>query len=242
MGNSIAMQSSKTYRQFQAIGIIALWILGMFAVSVQVFTRKGFGERYMSVLNILFGLSAIGFFTGLGNLAVSSMAHEPYSQLMELLYTSALCLAVYHRFVIWRKNRRNVIWHSMYSGRPMFAFTGIDEGTLKRWIEPALLLGLSYIAKHVHQSPVSMWLLIGGIAVFVHETLAEYMQRAALLDARDAMIEANYRQGVATGKATSDLGFSMSRSSVTMIQHNPELELGYSDEVRQMIDPQEVTQ
>ena len=246
MGNQLA-QASSTYRQFQFFGVVALWILGWHAISVQVFTQRSFGERYMSLMNALFGISAIGIYTGLSNIIVGNLAHEEFSGLMEFLYSAAVCLSIYHLAVIWWKNRRHVIWHSMYSGQPngssLLAFTGLSEGTIKQWVEPFALFFLAYIANHAHQHAVGLWLNIGAFSVFVHETLAAHMEKAQLLDQRDAMIESNYRTQVLSGKRIrQEHGFSMSQSSVELMRQTPEVSEELSEEVTNMLDREEVVE
>ena len=240
IGNQLA-QSSSTYRQFQFIGCVILWILGWHAISVNVFTRRGFGCRYLSKLNILFGLTAIGFYTGIGNLLLSAATHQSFSALMELLYLAFIGLGIYHGVSVWLARRRDVMPHTMYSGRPLLKVTGIDEGTVKRWFEPGALFAFGWLAAHMHQTPVATWLYIGAFSVFVHETLAEYMSEARILDEYDAMIEARYKTGVISGKQTGDEGFCMSQATQTLMRRHPETALGYSPEVQGMLD-QEVAQ
>lgn len=240
MGNQLA-QASSSYRTFQFFGLVALWVLGWHAISVQVFTRRSFGQRYLSLMNVLFGITAIGIYSGFGNILIGNLAHEPFSGLMELLYTAAICLSAYHLAVIWWKNRKGVIWHSMYSGEPngssLLAFTGLSEGTLKQWIEPLVLFTLAYVAGNSHEHAVAVWLNIGGFSVFVHETLAAHMERAQLLDLRDAMIEANYRMKVMSGKQVrQEQGFSMSQSSVELMRQTPEISDELPEDVRGMLD------
>jgi len=244
MGHQLA-QASETYRQFQFFYAVALWILGCHAISVEVFTRRSFGERYMSVMNVLFGISAVGLYTGFGNILVGNLTHEEFSGLMEFLYSAAICLSIYHLAVIWWKNRRHVIWHSMYSGEPngssLLAFTGLSEGTIKQWVEPFVIFFLAYLANHAHQHAVGLWLNIGAFSVFVHECLAAHAEKSQLLDQRDSMIEANYRTQVLSGKRIrQEHGFSMSQNSIELMRQTPEVSEELSEEVNNMLDREEV--
>jgi hypothetical protein len=84
-------------------GILMLlhWILGWFVMSVVVFLRKNFGERYLGWLNILFGMTAVGIFTGFGNVILSQgQAH--LSHTIEFAYYGVIGLSEYHRVVIRR--------------------------------------------------------------------------------------------------------------------------------------------
>jgi hypothetical protein len=232
-------KASPTVRQFEFFWAIALLITGCHAISVNVFTRKRFGCRYLSKLNILFGLTAIGFYTGIGNLAISVASHQRFSALMELLYLSFIGLGIYHGIQVWRSRQRDEMPHTRYSGRPLLMVTGIDEGILKRWVEPLGLLGLGWVAAHViHQNPVALWLYVGAISVFIHETLAEYAEESRLLDGYDAMVEADFKRSVVSGKRTVDQGFSISQATQAMMRRYPEITPEYSDEVQGMLDPE----
>ena len=67
------------------------------------------------------------------------------------------------------------------------------------------------------------------------------MEKARLLDERDAMIEANYRTRVMSGKRIrQELGFSISQSSVELMRQTPEIAEELPDEVVNMLDHEEV--
>ena len=231
----IGKQTSKTFQQFLFFWSVTLWILGCFAISVQIFLRKGFGERYASVFNLIVGCMAMGFFCGVTGFAMSAASHESLSGVMELLYTCGIGLAVFHRFSIWSKNRKSVVWHSMYSGTPWLCCLGVNDRVTKRWIEPLVLFTLGYFARSTGHTPVATWLYVGAVAIFVHETLQDYMQRNDLLDARDAMIEANYKAGIVTGRQPQNQGFAMSQASMIMLKQNMKTD-ELSDDTLRILD------
>ena len=181
-------------------GILMLlhWILGWFVMSVVVFLRRQFGERYLSWLNILFGMTAIGFFTGFGNLLLSQgSSHLSYT--IEIAYYSVVGLSVYHRVVIWRKNKAGKLWHSYNPGTSLIKIPGVSGETMAKWIEPAVLFLLAYIAGKFHDTPLRLWLIIGGFSLLVHEQVSFYMQRQQFLDMRDAIIESRNWGAVMSG-------------------------------------------
>ena len=59
------------------VGVLMLihFVLSWFVMSVVVFLRKDYGSRYLSWINILFGMFAVSLFTGLGNWFLSEGGH-----------------------------------------------------------------------------------------------------------------------------------------------------------------------
>ena len=215
------------------------WILGWFVMSVVVFFRKNFGERYLGWLNILFGMTAVGVFTGFGNVILSQgQAH--LSRTIEFAYYGVVGLSVYHRVVIWRKNRAGQLWHSYNPGTSLIRIPGVGEETVAKWIEPAVLFGLAYVAGKFHDSPLQLWLVIGGFAVLVHEQVSYFMQRQQFLDMRDAMIESKNWGGVLAGKPVQQTqGYTIARSNLDMLERSPELRDAFTalpDDMKAILD------
>lgn len=241
-------QVSSTFRMAQFGAGVLRFIAAVHCVSLEVFTRRDFGTRYASKTNLLFSIVLTGFYGGLGGLVISAMHQERISTLMEMLYTASIFMAVWHRVSIWQKRRRGQIWHSRYSGRPyletLLRFTGISEQAIKQYVEPASLLVLAYLASSLHQSAVSTWLMIGGISIFIQETLDQQMAENDVLDQQDALIESRYRRHALLGKAVQpDHGYSISQSSIELMRLVPRIadqEAELSPEVKAMLDPVEV--
>lgn len=206
-------------------GIMMLihWILGWFVMSVVVFLRRQFGERYLSWINILFGMTAVGLFTGLGNWFLSQgSSHLSYT--IEAAYYGVVGLSVYHRVVIWRKNKNGVLWHSYNPGTSLIQIPGVAEETIAKWIEPGVLFALAYVAGKFDDTPLRLWLLIGAFALLVHEQVSAYMQRQDFLNLRDAMIESRNRSAVMSGKPVQQTqGYTIARSNLEMLERTPEL-------------------
>ena len=223
------------------VGILKLlhWILGWFVMSVVVFLRVSFGERYLSWLNILFGMTAIGFFTGFGNLLLSQgQTHLSYT--IEIAYYGVVILSVYHRVVIWRKNRAGQLWHSYNPGTSLIRISGVSEETVAKWIEPAVLFGLAYVADKYHDTPLRLWLMIGGFSVLVHEQVSAFMQRSQFLDMRDAMIEQKNWAGVMSGKPVQQTqGYTIAKSNLAMLERSPEMQDAFAelpDDMKAILD------
>ena len=222
-------------------GILTLifWVLGWFVMSVVPFLRKDFGERYMSWLNIVFGLTAIGFFTGIGNVLFSQGSNH-VSWVIEVMYYGVIIMCVDHRVEIWRKNRRGELWHSYYAGTSLLRLPKVSVETTAKWIEPAVLFALAQVANAWHDRPLYLWLLIGAIAVFVHEQISFHMQRQQFLDMRDAMIASQNRSAAMSGQsAKQSHGFTIAASNLEILRRNPELKGEFGelpDDVKEILD------
>lgn len=222
-------------------GILTLvhWILGWFVMSVVVFLRRDFGERYLSWLNILFGMTAIGFFTGIGNLLLSQGSTH-LSWAIELAYYGVIGLGVYHRFIIWRKNKRGQLWHSYSPGSSLIRLPGVSVETIAKWIEPLVLFVMAFVAAELHDAPLRLWLIIGGFALLVHEQVSFYMQRQQFLDMRDAMIESRNWGAVMSGKPVEQTqGYTIAKSNRDILNGTPGLKDGFaglSDEMKGIMD------
>ena len=222
------------------VGLMMLghWILGWFVVSVVVFLRKGFGSRYMSWINILFGMTAVSLFTGVGNWFLSEGGH--LSRMIEAAYYGVVGLSIYHRVVIWRKEKAGRLWHSYNPGESLIRIPGVSEETVAKWIEPAVLFALAYVANMFHDAPLRLWLLIGGFALLVHEQVSYHMQRQTLLDMQDALIEQKNWSAVMSGKpAQQTQGYTIAKSNLELLERSPEMRDAFSalpDDVKAILD------
>jgi len=193
------------------------WILSWFVVSVVVLLRMDFGERYLSWINILFGISAVGLFTGFGNVILSQgQSHVSYT--IEIAYSVVLIASVYHRVAIWRKNQRGEVYHSLNPGTSLIKLPWITEEAVAKWVEPAVLLMGSYIAGEMNDYPLKLWLLVSGIGLLVHEQISYFMQRSQFLDMRDAMIESRNWAAVIKGRPAQQCqGYHIAQSNLAIL-------------------------
>ena len=238
VGSRIAMATEPGKLVF-GLMMLMHWILGWFVMSVVVFLRRNYGERYLSWINILFGMTAVGLFTGFGNLILSQGSHH-LSYTIELAYYGVVGLSVYHRVVIWRKNRRGQMWHSYNPGESWIRIPGLSEEAIAKWVEPFVLFALAYVANRFHDTPLRLWLLIGGFSLLVHEHVSYYMQRQQLLDMRDALIESRNWSGVMSGKPVQQTqGYTIARSNLELLDRTPEMKDAFQslpDDVKAILD------
>ncbi len=246
-GSQLA-QVSSTFRMAQFGAGVLRFIAAVHAMSLHVFLRGDMGLRFASKGNLVCGILLTGFYSGLGGIIISALHHERMSTLMGTLYTLSICLCIWHRVSIYLKRRKGVILHTRYSGTPhlerLLRFTGISEEAVKQYVEPVFLIVLAIFASRIHESAVSTWLMIGGLSIFIHETLTAQMAENEMWDSWDAMIEARYRRQAMKGATPkAQQGYSIAKSSIELMRMMPtmEQEPELSPEVKSMLDPQVVT-
>ncbi len=97
--------------------IIVYWIAGWFTMSITVFLRRNFGERYLSWPNLYCGYSVMSMvvFFGQTMLYEKGIASGGSAMALQLLFMGFIGLSLFHRFIIYRRNRQGGLWYS-YSG------------------------------------------------------------------------------------------------------------------------------
>jgi hypothetical protein len=160
---------------------VGLFLVYVWAVAVEVFLHRRFGERYLggqaAAVLLLIPLYCLGW--------------QGYNlQPMFQLWVAYLLMCLLHRVdglvARWRGERG----HSYYTGWPhaIWLLRWMNEVTIKRLIEPLLLLGGGYLLRQ-ENAPLGTFLMIGGACLFLSVTLAEQQERARTLDLNDAVID-----------------------------------------------------
>ncbi len=215
-----------------ALGLLSL-ISSCFAVSVVPFLRKDMGERYFGWLNLFFGYTVVANFTFLGSLLFGGA-----SPLMTLFWLAFIAASLYQRRRIAQKNAAAVEWHSMYMGTSLLPLPFSPEKIFK-FIEP----GLVFLAGHflgALSSQVGWWLTLAAAGLFVNNHIVFYNERQAILDMRDAQIEAKYLSDALSGKpATQTAGLVVSESSIKLMGQDASLKEAFSNlptELKRLLD------
>ena len=175
----------KTRDPIAAGRALAVIITGYFSLSIEVFLRWNFGERYFSVVRVFFGglvMAVLAVFPFLGGGA---------SKFYWGLAGCYLVLSIIHLVRIWLRNRAGVVWHSQSFGVPLLGYLlpGVNDWTLYRFIEPAISFALAVIASRFDRV-TSNWLFLASVSLLVHNQMVYSEQRNRWLDAMDASIEA----------------------------------------------------
>jgi hypothetical protein len=218
------------------LAIISL-IAGCFAVSVVVFTRKDFGERYLSWLDLSFGYTIVANFTFLGSM-FAFLTRWGGQGFMQLFWLAFIGASFYHRWQIHRKIKAGVPWHSMYMGTSILPLP-FSEEKIKKFFEPALVFAAGYVLAGL-SGQVGVWLEISALALFICNHIAYYSERRAMLDMRDAGIEAQFIGAALKGRPASETaGFVVAESSVRLMRSDASLAQAYanlSPELKEVLD------
>lgn len=124
----------KTFAAIEILVNVTRIILGWFSITLEVFFRREFGERYFSTLRLMIAWGLLGTFTFFYSLfsimaGGNAFAFFAYSGGFDslfntgtegltyhLFYYSWVMLAVLHTARIWKRNRDGVRWHTMCFG------------------------------------------------------------------------------------------------------------------------------
>lgn len=222
-----------------ALGLVS----GCFAVSVAVFIRKDFGERYLGWLNLFFGYTVMACFMSL-SLLVAGLAGPFFhlglsgAGLMQLFWLAFIGLSIYHRREIARKNKAGMKWHSMYLGTSILPLPFSREVVYK-FAEPGLVIMGGWLLSSIASLP-GWWLMIAGASLFINNHLIYYKQRQAILDIRDAEIESRNMSKAFAGRPANETGgLFVAESSMDLIRQDAGLQEAFknlSPELKQVLD------
>ena len=227
-----------TWKTFKGLTVFVAFVASWFALSVAVFIRKDFGERFLGWVNLWFAYTALANFAFFGNLISGYWGHG-HSWLISVVWFAFLAASAWHRFAIWARNRSGVQWHSYYAGRSLLPFRCSDELMLT-WIEPGFVLVLSMVLSPF--SPlVSTWLWLAAVSLWVHAQITIYYQKQGVLDAIDAGLEARFLSDAVSGKPAGETGgVTIAESVRRRVQESPDVVVlmgGLAPELRDMVTP-----
>ena len=158
------------------------FLIESWAISVEVFIRKGFGVRYVGskgAMVLLIVPMVIIFF---------SQEHDPRPLCWFLLAYLVMC--VFRRVGALRRQTLGDTTHSFYSGRPrlMGLFRFLSEVTVKQFVEP-LFVALTGAFIGNYNAPLGMYLLIAAACVGVSVFNSEMSVRRRVMEMTDAVNE-----------------------------------------------------
>lgn len=236
-------KNTPQWRTLEAILAVLSLISGCFSISVVPFIRRDFGERYLSWLNLAFGYTVVANFTFVGAAVlevISAFTHRQTSspQLMILFWLAFIGMSIYRRLEINRKNNAGLEWHSMYIGTSVLPLPVSPEKIFK-FFEPALVFAVGHFLWQF-SGQVGLWLMISSAALLINNHIVFFNERRAMLDMRDAQIEAKYMQAALAGKpAHETAGFVVAESSMKLMAQDASLKDAFtnlSPDFREIID------
>lgn len=198
------------FNMLRNLEIILRIVMSWSTITLEVFMRREFGERYLSFGRILLGLCTIRFFLGIANLrttfswvpGISPLASQV--TINRWFVTCYMLLCLIHLLRVWQRNRAGTPWHSHSFGvswleflttLPSLRIGGIElritDFMLYRFIEPGLCLLVAWFLVP-GPSFTRNWMIWASLAMFVHNNMAYAMRRVRFLDMLDSQIESGY--------------------------------------------------
>ena len=202
---------------FEKIGWLdgfAVFLVQTLSLGPQVVLRRNFGERHFSQFGPPMYFLTMWFFLAV-TYAISEQpataelvgSYVPISLFSASVTAGAFPLLLtvqvfylFHRAVIFYRNRKGQEWHSRYDGDSLPVFTSLDRFA-EKWHflprfskligEPSIcfILGLLLIPGYRF---VGGWVAISGLLLFVYEGIVWENIRHRYLDKVDARLEAQY--------------------------------------------------
>jgi len=186
---------------------IAKVFLGWASVTLEVFIRQDFGERYLTVGRILTGYLFIQcclWISEFRSAFVAWASAQPIAapQTINRWYISCFAaLALVHLGRIFFRNRAGVPWYSHNHGVSYLTFLiplsgyRLSDWILYRFIEPGLCFAFAWYAMPLLLPDASFtrnWLIFASIGLFLHNNLSYNATRNKYLDQVDSEIISRY--------------------------------------------------
>jgi hypothetical protein len=157
---------------------------------------------------------------------------------MLLFWLAFIVMSIYRRVEISRKNNAGIAWHSMYAGTSLLPLPFSQE-KIHKFFEPVLVFTAGHLLWSI-SGQVGLWLTIAAIALFINNHIIFYNERRAMLDMRDAQIEAKYLSDALAGKpAKETAGFVVAESSIKLMNQDAGLKEAFtnlSPELKNVLD------
>ncbi len=197
-------------------------MLGWFSVALEVFLRKDFGERYLSIVRVLCASIVLSLAVLIGQAVpllagdgppdfLRGIAAAINAAVFQVIWWAFLAMSAYHLWRIYRRNERGEQWYSRSFGISHFSFLlgktlpalkigGVTLGgpfVISDWalyclIEPLGLAVLGLVFREVGLRTVAVFILVGAVSLLLKNLTVYSFQRARMLDIMDSQIEARF--------------------------------------------------
>jgi hypothetical protein len=204
------MVPGSAFNMLRNLEVMLRILLSWSTVTLDVFVRREFGERYLTLSRVIIGLLTIRFFLMLANIqtafdwlpGVRPLASErTINQWYLICFT---LLALLHLARIWQRNHAGRPYHSYSFGLSWLDFLTalpplrigrfqfqVTDWMLYRFIEPGLCLTVAW---YMLPGPsfTRSWLIWASLAMLVHNNAVYSSRRGRFLDMLDGHIESGY--------------------------------------------------
>lgn len=168
-------------QKLQRMTMILQWFCRMWTAPVEVWLRKGFGDKYFGTPAV-FTVIAIPLFA----------TFFPGSNVVGLLafWWGYFAMLIHARVEMFRRWRRGEVEHTQYSGysRLHRFFPRMSEEKMKGVVEPILVTMIGAVCL-TFSPPLGAYLILAGWAMAMSVRITEMRDRDRLLAVTDAAIE-----------------------------------------------------
>lgn len=194
LASSLMPKQTEIIKFFAAVVVIFLsWL----SITIEVFFRYQFGERYLSFLRLFLAYSTMGL------LVFYFPIFFGFGSLTGWFILAFLVLSAYHWLTIWVRNRSRIPWYSLsfgisrLEGLPLGIFGG--DWMLCCVTEPVFALIVAVLMRFLDPG-LGSFLLLAAFALFLKNLLMYQQYHNTFLDLADARIVAEHFNDVLQGK------------------------------------------
>jgi hypothetical protein len=179
-------EKPSTLQSLRGSANLVLWVIRVWALSLEMFLHRNLGVRYM------------GFQAGLALLLMSLYSvFWPGYDLRAFSWFMFLYLAMWikARFENAAARRRGEVYHSRYTGWPSVVGpkAKFSEITAKRYVEPGFILAFGLMLRELlGEQPLGTYLIMGAVCLFLSVQLGSVVEGVRQMDLSDAVIEQEF--------------------------------------------------
>ena len=193
-------------------------LLGWVSLSLEVFIRYDFGERYLGAIRIIMAALMLLAIYILPSSFFFYVGTTPLFITFAILFVA---MVVWHRLRMASRHKQGIKWHSYSFGVSLlgelliripsikFPPTTKNDWILYRFVEPSFFFCLGIVLFPVDLL-LGFWLMLASTCLFVKNQLAYYQEYDRILDIIDGQIEADlYNDMTSKNSKRETAGFSI---------------------------------
>ena len=183
---------------YRNLSIVVMDILSSLVLPL---IRRGFGERFLSVFWVAIMMTATFF----------ASWYWQVSYTATVFYMVVLAIACfYHWFIIFRRNKRDEIWHTRYEGQSNFLalFQRLPRGRQMTWVEglyePLAVYLIAFLLSLFVDAGLGGIFAVSATCLAIRARIRYQIMRQTMLDDRDQMIESEGMLDALNGAPAED--------------------------------------
>ncbi len=224
-------QPSSMYEEFQKILNYAQIIVRFLSITVEVFLRYSFGERYLNLINVYGAVLLLAVAIDIPFL----LGRE--RSLIQIFLLAYILMCIVHKLSIWRRKKKGVRWHSRYAGTSyeFWKLLPFKQYTIQFYFEPLLVFLLGVLISNLTNDALGGWLMFSALCLAITGQIDAARYRNQVLDVMDSQIESEQLNAtvVEMKDPSQTEGFYV---PVSLNNYSPAQRVGFADAMRR-IDP-----